>query len=78
MELLHTTSVSDIRLFELRISEGELQNMIAALDYILKKLDESQIHAVFTPEGYEGLETPAETREFLEEMLHELSAFMHS
>jgi len=71
MELLRSEDVASVILFDLRLSEGEIQTFATALAYLLENLDNEQLHAVFN-EGEGDLETPSETRQFLEMTLQQL------
>ena len=77
MDLLRTEDVASVILFDLRLSEGEIQTFATALAYLLETLDDEQLHAVFN-EGEEGLETPSETRQFLEMTLEELVTLLQA
>jgi len=72
MDLLHTEDVASVVLFDLRLSEGELQTFADALNYVLETLDVTQIHAVFTDDKSHDLETPEDTREFVQDRFYEL------
>ena len=72
MNLLKTEDVSSVILFDLCISEGELQFLADSLGYLLKTLDINSLHKVFTDESERTLETPLETKDFAEEMFKEL------
>ncbi len=72
MELLKTKDAATVILFDLRLSEGELQYFAIALDYLLKNLDDKQLHALFTEPQYQQQIDPSETRGFAEETVREL------
>lgn len=73
MELLRTEDVASVILFDLRLSEGEIQTLATALAYLFETLDDAHLHAVFNEGGERDLETPFETRQFLEMILQELT-----
>jgi hypothetical protein len=72
MELLHSQDVASVVLFDLRLSEGEVQTVADALKYVLETLDVAQIQTVFTDEKSRDLERPEDTREFVQDMFVEL------
>ena len=72
MELLKTEDVATVILFDLRLSEGEIQYLATAVNFVLKNLNDEQLHVAFNEEERRALETPSETRKFLESTFHEL------
>lgn len=71
MDLLNVEDVVTVTLFDLRLSESELQYMAMALEYALK-LDDNSIQEVFGEDKYRLIIHPAETRAFAEETYKEL------
>lgn len=71
MELRETEDAASVILFDIRLSEGELETFATALAYMLDTLDDTHLHAVFNQDGETQWETPSETREFLEATLQE-------
>lgn len=76
MDLLHTEDEGSVIVFDLRLSEAELQYLAIAVEYILKTLDDTQLNAEFVDDGQP--ETPTEAREFLTETWHELVALLQT
>lgn len=76
MELLKTVDAASVMLFDTRLSEGEIQTFATALAYMLDTLDNAHLHAVFNEDVEPELETPAETRQFLETTLQELVSLL--
>lgn len=76
MELLKTEDVATVILFDLRISEGELQQFAIALDFLLKNLDDAELHALMTDPKHRQVTGALETREFVEETVRELVAMI--
>ncbi|MFQ5855482.1 MAG: hypothetical protein ACE5LU_07575 [Anaerolineae bacterium] len=72
MELLRSEDVASVILFDIRLSEGEIEAFATAVAYMLDTLDDAHLHAVFNHDGEPDLETPLETRQFLETTLQEL------
>ena len=66
MNLINTEDVASVILFDLRASEGELQYLAIALNQVLTKLPDEELHAVFT--NHDSEIAPDETREFIEDM----------
>lgn len=66
MNLINTEDVASMILFDLRASEGELQYLAIALNQVLTKLPDKELHALFT--NHDPDIAPDETREFIEDM----------
>lgn len=67
MEVLSTQDAASVILFDLQLSESELQYITIALEYMLQKLNAEELREVFD-EGDTNID-PIKTREFLEGML---------
>ncbi|MFQ5341706.1 MAG: hypothetical protein ACE5F6_09200 [Anaerolineae bacterium] len=76
MELLRSEDVASVILFDIRLSEGELETFATALAYMLDALDDTHLHALFNHDGVTDSETPLETRQFLETTLEELMSLI--
>ncbi len=66
MKLLKTENVSSVILFDLQLSEGELQYIGLAMNYVLRHLSKTELHAAFNDERGKTLQTEQQTHEFLE------------
>lgn len=66
MNLLNTEDVASVILFDLRASEGELQYLAIALNQMLTKFQDEELHALFS--NHDPEIAPDETREFIEDM----------
>jgi hypothetical protein len=78
MDLLKAEDVSSIKIFDIRVSESEIQLLSDALAYLLRNLDDKQINRVFTEEGGTLMENIAETRNFVEDRYNELMSIIIS
>lgn len=74
MNLINTQDVASVILFDLRASEGELQYFAIALDHILGKLEDEELHALFADN--DPTYAAAETREFLADMFQYLKGIL--
>jgi hypothetical protein len=74
MDLLQTEEVATVVLFDLRLSEGDLQYFALAVEYALTHLDDSQLQRYFDA-GVEDV-PPSETREILEDRLQQLMSLI--
>lgn len=66
MNLLNTEDVASVILFDLRASEGELQYLAIALNQVLTKFQDEELHTLFS--NHDPEIAPDETREFIEDM----------
>jgi len=77
MDLLKTEDVASVTLFEIRLSESELQLLSDALSYLLKTLDDKQLNDVFMGEEEGSLMTNfTETRMFVEDRYIEMMSII--
>ena len=76
MELLRSEDVASVILFDIRLSEGEIETFATALAHMLDNLDDAHLHAAFNHDGEANCETPLETRQFLETTLEELMSLI--
>lgn len=67
MEVIDTEDASSVILFDLRMSESELEYIATALEYVLKHLSQEDLHRLFD-EGSAAVEV-SDAQEFLEIML---------
>jgi hypothetical protein len=82
MDLLNVEDVASVMLFDIRISEGELQILADALAYLLESLNKEQLHNVFVDMEEigdrfrdlppENQPTPDKTEEFVQGVYEEL------
>jgi hypothetical protein len=77
MDLLKAEDVVTVTIFEIRLSEAELQMFSDAFSYLLKTLDDKKLNEVFTMEE-EGtlMENLSETRLFVEDRYKEMMAMI--
>jgi hypothetical protein len=64
VDLINVEDIVSVTLFDLRISESEMQYIADALSYALYSLDDKQLHKLFNEGKHSNLETPEESREF--------------
>jgi len=76
MDLLEANEVATVVLFDIRLSESEVEGLADSLRYVLENLTEEQVSSVFVDEDKRSLGTPAETRSFAERMYKELMDFI--
>ena len=75
MDLLHVQEVASVALFDLRLSEDEMEAFATALSHALQTLDDEDLHKVFA-DDLADLGTPAETREFAQGTYDEVVALL--
>ena len=76
MDLLSTEEVVGVVLFDLRVSEAELECFADALSFILKNLNDEELNRVFSDEKTRSYATPQETRSFAEDRYKELMSLI--
>ena len=76
MDLLRAEDVATVVLFDLRLSEGELEYLAIAAKYLLDNLTDQQLHAVLNDDPSKRKGNPAVTREFLEGRYDEIVALL--
>ena len=72
MELLRIEDLASVAVFELRLSEAELQYLADSLAYVLKNLDDETLDRLFYPKKKPMSQPPEETREFAETTYKEI------
>jgi hypothetical protein len=70
MDIIGTSDAASVILFDIRVSEGEMQYLLIALEHLLRTLSDEELHALFTG-GHPDVQ-PEETREFVDDRAHEL------
>jgi hypothetical protein len=77
MNLLKAEDIVSVTIFEIRLSEGELQMFSDAFSYLLKTLDDKKLNDVFATEE-EGtlMENLTETRFFIEDRYKEMMSMI--
>jgi hypothetical protein len=74
VDVLKVQQVSSFTIFDLRLSEGEIQILVDLVDHALDTLDDEQLHQAVTDDDQRGNAPARETRVFLEKMRAELCA----
>ena len=72
MDLLRTEDVVSVTLFDIRLSESELEYLATCAWHALSTMNDEQLHHVINDPERAELATPVETREFLESTYREL------
>lgn len=69
MEVIRTEDASSVIVFDLRMSEGELEYIATALEYVLKHLSQEDLHRLFDEES--AIVKVSDAQEFLEIMVEQ-------
>jgi hypothetical protein len=72
MRILRTEEIASMVLFEVRLSDSELQTLADAMGYVLHHLNKAEIHKNLLDEDEQGMETPEQTYEFMQARYVEL------
>ena len=77
MDLLKSEDVSSVMVFDIRISESELELLSDALSFLLRTLDDKELNNVVTgEEGGTLMRNLPDTRAFIEDRLGEMMTIL--
>lgn len=71
MDFLGSKEIATVTLFDVRISEGEMQFLADTLNYILQGKTDEELFEIYKLNEVSLMESPEETREFIEDRYNE-------